>query len=106
MNLIEAKNLSKTCGENQVLTDVDFTLSSGEALALIGENGAGKSTLAKILVGSTQPSSGLMMINGKKVVFASPRDALNEGLAFIPQELAYVPDLSVAENILLGQWPF
>ena len=105
MNLIEAKNLSKTYGENQVLTDVDFSLSSGEALALIGENGAGKSTLAKILVGSTQPSSGLMMINGKKVVFASPRDALNEGLAFIPQELAYVPDLSVAENILLGQWP-
>jgi ABC-type sugar transport system ATPase subunit len=74
-------------------------------VAVIGENGAGKSTFAKILTGVIRPDAGTLKLHGKAVSFASPRDALQQGIAFIPQELAYVPHLTVAENILLGRWP-
>lgn len=103
--LFEARGLTKSFGANRILTDIDFTLGRGESVALIGENGAGKSTFAKILAGVIRPDSGEMRFDGRKADFASPRDALAVGLAFIPQELAYAPHLSVAENIVLGQWP-
>ena len=104
-HLLETKRISKSYGTNRVLSDVDFTLEAGESVAVIGENGAGKSTLAKILTGVIRPDGGEIYLNGKQLSFNSPRDALRHGIAFIPQELAYVPRLSVAENILLGQWP-
>lgn len=103
--LFEAWGLTKSYGPNRILTDLDFTLARGESVALIGENGAGKSTFAKIMTGVTQPDSGVLRFDGADVVFHAPRDALAAGLAFIPQELAYLPHLSVAENIVLGQWP-
>lgn len=103
--LFEARGLIKSYGPNRILTDVDFTLAPGESVALIGENGAGKSTFAKIITGVIRPDEGKLAFDGRDVVFNAPRDALAAGLAFIPQELAYVPNLTVAENIVLGQWP-
>jgi ABC-type sugar transport system ATPase subunit len=103
--LLEASGISKSYGVNRVLSNVDFRLEAGESVAIIGENGAGKSTFAKILAGAIRPDTGILRLNGELVRFHSPRDALRKGIAFIPQELPYVPHLTVAENILLGQWP-
>ena len=103
--LLEVSGATKRYGANVVLSAVDFTVDAGDSIALIGENGAGKSTFAKIITGVTRPDAGAIRMNGKPVSFNSPRDALAHGIAFIPQELAYVPHLSVAENILLGHWP-
>src|SRR4030088_2742735 len=95
--LLETRDISKSYGSNRVLSDVRFRLDSGQSVAVIGENGAGKSTFAKILTGVIRPDAGTLKLNGKAVSFASPRDALQQGIAFIPQELAYVPHLTVAE---------
>jgi ribose transport system ATP-binding protein len=103
--LLNASGLSKRYGSHRVLTGIDFALDRGEAVAVIGENGAGKSTFAKIIAGVIRPDEGEITLEGHPVSFSSPRDALREGIAFIPQELAYVPELTVGENILLGRWP-
>ena len=102
---LQASGVSKSYGGHRVLAAVDFQLERGEAVAVIGENGAGKSTFAKIIAGVIRPDEGEIRLDGRAVSFNSPRDALREGIAFIPQELAYVPELTVAENILLGRWP-
>jgi ribose transport system ATP-binding protein len=103
--LLEARSISKHYGENLVLDAINLELRSGEAVAVIGENGAGKSTLAKIMAGVIRPDTGEIRLGGTSVSFHSPRDALGAGIGFIPQELAYFPDLSIAENILVGTWP-
>ncbi len=103
--ILEARSISKRYGENLVLDAINFELRSGEAVAVIGENGAGKSTLAKIMAGVIRPDTGDIRLGGTSVSFHSPRDALGAGIGFIPQELAYFPDLSIAENILVGTWP-
>ena len=103
--ILEATGVSKSYGGNVVLSEVDFRVDAGDSIAIIGENGAGKSTFAQIITGVTRPDKGSITMHGKPVSFGSPRDALAHGIAFIPQELAYIPHLSVAENILLGQWP-
>jgi ABC-type branched-subunit amino acid transport system ATPase component len=88
-----------------VLSDIRFTLGRGQSVAVIGENGAGKSTFAKILAGVIRRDAGEIRFDGQPVAFDSPRAALQAGVACIPQELAYVPALTVGENILLGRWP-
>ncbi len=103
--LLETVGISKSYGPNRVLIDVDFRLAAGQSVAIIGENGAGKSTFAKVVAGVIRPDAGSIRLRGEPVSFHSPRDALRTGIAFIPQELAYVPHLTVAENILLGHWP-
>jgi ABC-type sugar transport system ATPase subunit len=103
--LLVARGLGKRYAHHPVLRDVDFTIQPGESVAVIGENGAGKSTFVKILAGVIHPDEGEILLDGKRVFFHSPREAINAGVAFIPQELAYVPDLTVAENIVIGQWP-
>jgi ABC-type sugar transport system ATPase subunit len=103
--LLEIDGLAKQYGRHRVLDGVGFTLEPGETAALLGENGAGKSTLAKILAGALHPDGGTIRIDGTNVTFGTPRDALTQGIAFIPQELVYVPELTVAENIVLGRWP-
>jgi ABC-type sugar transport system ATPase subunit len=104
-HLLETVRLSKNYGFYRALSEFDFTLDSGESVAVIGENGAGKSTLAKILAGVIRPDEGELRLDGNPVAFDSPRAALQAGIAFIPQELAYVPALTVGENILLGRLP-
>jgi ribose transport system ATP-binding protein len=103
--LVEVTGLSKSYGANRVLAAIDFHLNAGESVAVIGENGAGKSTFAKILTGVIRPDAGAIRLQGERVGLHSPRDALRQGIALIPQELAYVPHLTVAENIVLGNWP-
>src|SRR5260370_16370800 len=89
----------------QALDRVSFEVQAGQVHALIGENGAGKSTLLKILAGEYKPDGGEFLIEGQTQHFASAADAIAAGVAIIHQELQYVPDLSVAENLMLGHLP-
>src|SRR5580765_2425908 len=85
------------------LRGVDLTLHRSEVLALVGENGAGKSTLVKLLAGAFPPDAGQISIDGQRVAFRNPRDAIRAGIAVIYQEFNLVPSLSAAANIYLGQ---
>jgi len=105
--VLEARNISKTFPGVKALDSVEIELRRGEVLALVGENGAGKSTLTKILSGIHQPDrgSGDITLSGEVVRFQNSKDAKSNGLITIYQELSLVPDLSVAENIFLGNIP-
>ncbi len=85
------------------LNDVNYELRAGEVHALLGENGAGKSTLIKVLGGIYHPEEGEIYIDGKKVAIHGVRDAQDNGIAIIHQELVLVPHMTVAENIFLGR---
>ena len=105
MSVIELSNISKRYGATVALDSVNFQLLRGEVHALIGENGAGKSTLMNVLAGLTQSDTGSMSIDGQPYSPTSPLDAQRHGIALIHQELSLCPDLTVAENILLGAEP-
>jgi ribose transport system ATP-binding protein len=87
---IGVRSVGKRYGAVEVLRDVSLDLRAGSCTALIGEHGAGKSTLVGIISGKTAPSSGAVLVDGREVRFRSPRDARANGVATIPQELAYV----------------
>jgi L-arabinose transport system ATP-binding protein len=87
------------------LGGVSFEAHAGTVHGLLGENGAGKSTLLKILGGQYRPDGGRLLLGGQPVAFGSASDAIKAGVAVIHQELQYVPELTVAENILLGRLP-
>ena len=95
--------IEKAFNRNKVLKNVSFSLEKGEIHALIGENGAGKSTLMNILGGVLRPDAGEIALDGKPLVFSSPRDSMNAGIAFIHQELNLVNDLSIYENLFIGR---
>ncbi len=99
--LVEARGIRKTFGA-LVANDVEgFELRGGEIHALLGENGAGKSTLSKILYGYYRPDAGDIIVEGKKVSIASPRDARALGIGMVFQTFTLIPALSVFENIIL-----
>lgn len=102
-NLLELRNVSRSFGPVQVLFGVDFGLRRGEVHALIGENGAGKSTMMKILGGYLAPSAGEILLEGRPVAFASPRQAEAAGVIMIHQEFNLAMQLTVEENIFLGR---
>jgi simple sugar transport system ATP-binding protein len=81
---------------------VDFEAAAGEVHALLGENGAGKSTLSNILTGLYRPDDGEILLHGKPVAFASPREALDAGIGMVHQHFRLVPPFTVAENVILG----
>lgn len=81
---------------------VNFTLRKGEIHALLGENGAGKSTLMNVLTGLYKPNSGTITVNGKRVSFNSPKDAIANGIGMVHQHFMLVPNQTVTENILIG----
>ncbi|WP_413723128.1 sugar ABC transporter ATP-binding protein [Sodalis sp. RH24] len=103
--LLQLEGISKRYGATLALNDVRFELRAGEVHALMGENGAGKSTLMKILAGNVARDSGRILIDGNAIAIRSPRDARSNGIAIIHQELNTVPDMTVAENLALGQEP-
>ena len=108
--LLEIKNVKKEFFGNQVLTDINFTLHEGEVLGFCGENGAGKSTLMKILFGmdvirETGGYEGDILINGEKVNFETPFDAIAAGIGMVHQEFSLIPGFVATENILLNREP-
>ena len=102
MNTLKLSNIHKSFGPTIALDGVELELREGEVHALIGENGAGKSTLMNVIAGSLQPDCGTMEINGRPYTPSNPLDARKHGIALIHQELSLCPQLSVAENVLMG----
>jgi len=103
MSLLSINNANKTYAGTAVLKNAKLELFAGEVHALMGENGAGKSTLIKILAGVVSPDSAVILLHGKPLSIHSAKDSFAAGLRFIHQELNVVPQLSVAENLFLGQ---
>jgi ABC-type sugar transport system ATPase subunit len=102
---LEFHRIGKRFPGVQALDDVSFSIERGSCHALIGENGAGKSTLGKILAGIYQPDAGEIRLEGRVIAPASPLEARQLGIAMVHQELAFCPNLSVAENLCLGDLP-
>ncbi|MBZ5729252.1 MAG: sugar ABC transporter ATP-binding protein [Acidobacteriia bacterium] len=103
--LLRLEGISKSFGGAPVLSGVAFEVRTGEVHALVGENGAGKSTLMNIVSGVLQPDAGRMEWAGVPVAPHNPRAAQDLGISFVHQELALVPQLSIAENVFLGRHP-
>ncbi len=102
---LEFVALAKEFPGVRALDGVSFAVRGGSVHALMGENGAGKSTLLKILSGAYHPSSGSVRLAGREHVFASTAEAIAAGVAVIYQELHLVPEMTVAENLLIGRYP-
>jgi simple sugar transport system ATP-binding protein len=103
--LIALDNVSKFFGSVIALRDVSMEVGPGEVLCLLGDNGAGKSTLIKIISGVYPPDSGRLLVEGQERRFASPRDALDAGIATVYQDLAMIPLMGIARNFFLGSEP-
>jgi ribose transport system ATP-binding protein len=99
---LELREISKRFGKATVLEDVSLNVQPGEVLGLLGENGAGKSTLMKIVMGVHSADSGEIWVGGERRGHSSPDIARSEGLAMVYQELSLVPQLTVAQNVMLG----
>jgi simple sugar transport system ATP-binding protein len=101
--ILEMRHISKSFGAVTALVDASIKLHRGEVLALVGDNGAGKSTLIKILSGFHDPDGGEIILNGKEMRFASPREARANGIETVYQDLALIGDLSIFHNMFLGR---
>lgn len=104
-NIIEVKKINKYFPGVHALVDIDFTLQDGEILGLVGENGAGKSTLNKVLSGVEPFDSGEYCYCGESVNFKSAKEAIDNGISVIHQELNLCETMTVAENICIGNYP-
>jgi ribose transport system ATP-binding protein len=100
--VLGVRHLSKSFGPVTALRNVSLDISPGEIHGICGENGAGKSTLVKILTGVYRPDAGNIFVNSAVVSIATPRQAQEQGIAIVAQELSLCPDLSVEDNIWLG----
>jgi galactofuranose transport system ATP-binding protein len=101
--VVEMRDVTVGFPGTVALDGVSLRLFGGEVHALLGENGAGKSTLLKVLTGVQQPDAGTVLVDGEPVRLARPADALRLGVRAVYQELDLLPNLSVAENVMLGQ---
>ncbi|PIY72630.1 MAG: ribose ABC transporter ATP-binding protein [Rhodobacterales bacterium CG_4_10_14_0_8_um_filter_70_9] len=103
--VLRLEGIVKTFPGVRALDGVSFSVLPGEVHALMGENGAGKSTLMKVLGGIHRPDDGAIYVGGERVVMAGPLEAKANGIVFIHQELSLATELSVAENVYLGELP-
>jgi ribose transport system ATP-binding protein len=101
--VLQAGRISKAFGGIKALDGVSLDVRAGKINAIVGENGAGKSTLMKVLSGVYQDYEGKILLDGREVSFANPKEAQDNGIAIIHQELNLIPQLSVAENVFLGR---
>src|SRR6516225_8384097 len=101
--LLELRNITKSFGSVQALTDVDFEVRAGEVMALVGDNGAGKSTLIKCVAGTHTADSGEILFEGKEVSIHGPKDAAKLGIEVVYQDLALCDNLDVVQNMYLGR---
>ncbi|GAA5055285.1 erythritol transport system ATP-binding protein [Thermocatellispora tengchongensis] len=101
--VLAAREVTKVYGGTQALKGVDFDVAAGRVTALFGENGAGKSTLMKILAGIEQPTTGHVELDGRPARLASSRDAADQGISIIHQELSLCPNLSIQDNLFLAR---
>ncbi len=102
-NYISMRNISKSFGKVVANRNINLTVKKGEIHALLGENGAGKSTLMNMLSGVYTPDSGSIFVKEKEVRFASPKDAIDQGIGMIYQHFKLVENMTAAENIVLGR---
>ena len=102
---IQLTGISKSFPGVKALDNVNFAVRKGTVHCLCGENGAGKSTLMKIINGLYKPDTGQILIDGKTAEIRDPIQAREYGIAMIAQELNYVPEMSVEENVFLGRLP-
>jgi D-xylose transport system ATP-binding protein len=101
--LLELEGVSKRFGPVQALDRVDFAVSAGEVVGLVGDNGAGKSTLVKAIAGINPPDSGTIRFEGQEVRISRPQDATALGIATVYQDLALCDNLDVVANLFLGR---
>ena len=103
--VLEIKNLSKSFGKNRVLEGINLTVEEGTVCGLMGENGAGKSTMMKCLFGTYEKDEGQINLFGHPVEFKGPKEALENGVAMVHQELQQCLDRTVTDNLFLGRYP-
>ena len=103
--ILELRNISKTFGKNTVLKGIDLAIREGVVMGLMGENGAGKSTMMKILFGIYSKDDGQIILNGKEVTFSGPKEALENGVAMVHQELNQCLERNIKDNLFLGRYP-
>ncbi|MCR4777609.1 MAG: sugar ABC transporter ATP-binding protein [Lachnospiraceae bacterium] len=103
--ILSIQGMSKSFGRNRVLDKINLNLKPGTIMGLMGENGAGKSTMMKCLFGTYQKDEGTIILDGKEVNFSGPKDALENGVAMVHQELNQCLERSVTDNLFLGRYP-
>ena len=103
--ILSINGMSKSFGRNKVLKHIDLNVKPGSIMGLMGENGAGKSTMMKCLFGTYQKDEGTIILDGQEVNFSGPKDALENGVAMVHQELNQCLERSVVDNMFLGRYP-
>ena len=103
--VLSIRGMCKSFGRNRVLDHINLDVKRGTVMGLMGENGAGKSTMMKCLFGTYQKDEGKITLNGKEINFSGPKDALENGIAMVHQELNQCLERSVVDNLFLGRYP-
>ena len=103
--VLSIRGMCKSFGRNRVLDHINLDVKKGTVMGLMGENGAGKSTMMKCLFGTYQKDEGKIYFNGKEVNFSGPKDALENGIAMVHQELNQCLERNVMDNLFLGRYP-
>ena len=103
--VLSIRGMCKSFGRNRVLDHINLDVKRGTVMGLMGENGAGKSTMMKCLFGTYQKDEGRIYFDGKEINFSGPKDALENGIAMVHQELNQCLERNVMDNLFLGRYP-
>ena len=103
--VLSIRGMSKSFGRNRVLDHINLDVKRGTVMGLMGENGAGKSTMMKCLFGTYEKDEGTIILDGREINFSGPKDALENGVAMVHQELNQCLERNVVDNLFLGRYP-